>query len=475
MGWTWVDVLTKSGHIVKQRVWDAAARVGSAFLGNVENRAVQWGAALGTYTVDQWGNAVLDAIQPSPAVQRRLPHLRPTNTYVPSAPTKVQPLLIEGPAAGVQTAIPESEALPVFGPAPIYGPRMASKSAQGVGGGKTTIRIGRGLDGAIRKFGAAQRRARKQAINSRADFEQPHKVRDWSSGVLSNIDLTGTEPDIEGYGTGRCGWLADAVNTASWLSQLYKLIFSFDGGTPQDIYNHFGLLWYTAYQKTFKNPSNFPANLDIFVCYPKDDIAPVSGISLTNAGLMGDNPVFLTQSFAASYSAGYIDEDAISARDYRNQPGENPFFKELFNIKHVKRARLNPGEVLVVNSGRGFKHIEPMEDGIQQVTTTMSVATNWAWRKWWGPMILYKIWGDISFEEDTHGYPSETKVNMGQAQLAYVTTRSSAFNRGGWMLDKVNYEVNINVEADPVSEDQIERDSEKQAMRASEVTASMGT
>lgn len=339
------------------------------------------------------------------------------------------------------------------------GPRVPwGKKDLQVGSTVDIVRIGPSVVGSIKRAQATERRVQRESIQAGLDYDPPKQLRWWERGVFNN-NGPGAAPQPT---AGRAGWYVYPILDAPMVEDMYKsLFYDPDAGPNNDISKVFGYVDWVTYQTHWKNFRLFPANMDIWVMNLKEDLpvpSPATQSEYSTSGdVFGPNPAMLVNNFTTQYDDNnpIQTEAKIDPLDYRNHPQENKVWSRYFYITEHRRFRIQPGEELKISTGVNRCKLDPVRDNIKQMLngTNTEFTQRWIHRKWMGPVIMYKIWGDPVIDKDggTEGAPQWDKPNMGAAELSYIDTGCYQYTPALSNDFYTNYEINRNAAGDPVA------------------------
>lgn len=322
-----------------------------------------------------------------------------------------------------------------------------------VGSTVDVVKIGPSILGSIKRSKATEQSVRRQSIAAGLEYVPPKQQRSWDRGVFNNDGPGGTPPTA-----GRAGWYFWPILDNTNVDYMYRHLFDTAGGAyPLTLQDVFGYIDWCTGQTHYKNFKLHPANLDVWVCHLKQDI-PVTdngqySIVANKAALFGPNPSVLLNNFTTAFTDFYGSLDPIEGSDYRNHPKENKVFTTLFHIGEHRRFRLQPGEEIKLSFGVNRMKVDPIRDDIKVFpdNTNALFSNRWIQRKWQGPCILTKIWGDPVIKKEDGKEPVWAEPNMGAAELSYIDTQTIQWTTGLHNHFNTNYEVNISLAQDPTS------------------------
>lgn len=294
----------------------------------------------------------------------------------------------------------------------------------------------------LKRFSHARASAQSEAVRTGVQFVSPICFTEWEYGSIWSASVTtASSPNwTSDFQQGKARWYAFPTISPTDVDHAYAAAWGDDSKVDG---SHLTSIEAFVNMLEFKNTGTAPCEVDVFQCYPRDDI-PITGLS---AGYIKDQYDLLYQ----GSSSNLVGPDLLCSTGFTNwqptitgavaldplawdfTPFDHPLWRELLQCRPYYHRLMSPGDSTRVHFGTHRALLnDPAEDilGSDSENPTQAV---WATKRKYGPIYLMRVRGTLVQAENTS---TDVKLGDGSTWPAGENhPRRPVVNYGNFLVD----------------------------------------
>jgi len=267
----------------------------------------------------------------------------------------------------------------------------------------------------LARFSSRYADAKAQALSDGVAINAPITLHDWEFGdIWSAVKSAGVWSSD--YQQGQCRWYAFPTIAASDCDKAFAACWSNDNSVDA---SHVTGIESFINCLEFKNTANGACEVDVFECWPRDDIPigdPATAIIKADTDILYQGSDTNLLGGPDLFAPGYVDpwqpnptgSVSLKPLNWDFTPYDHPVWRNLFKISPCYHRFMAPGDTTRAHFGIVASKILDPQDNMMPDGAIAPTQSIWAYKKEYGPIFLMRVRGTL-----VHAENSSTDVTLG--------------------------------------------------------------